>query len=189
MIKNKLRNKFITKRKSISDFDRNICNEKIKNKILSNDKIREARCILAYLSMKAEVETSAIIKELIKLGKRVALPKVNKADNSMRCYFIRSVKKDTEIGAYGIREPHTDLLEANIQEIDLVIVPGVAFDRKGGRLGFGAGYYDRFLSRAYKAFKLALCYDVQIAKEELFQEKTDVMMDLIITDKEVINLN
>jgi len=90
---------------------------------------------------------------------------------------------DMQTGAFGISEPKAQIPVPE-EEIDVILVPGIAFDKKGGRIGFGKGYYDRLLSRT-KAVKIGLCHAVQLV-EDTFCEPHDVRMDYVITESELI---
>lgn len=92
---------------------------------------------------------------------------------------------DMEKGAYGILEPKT-VRKADENNIDVILVPGLAFDRNGGRMGFGKGYYDRLLESS-KAVKIGLCYDFQIL-EKIPTESHDVPMNFVITEKEILEI-
>jgi len=92
---------------------------------------------------------------------------------------------DMKKGAYGILEPKT-VRKADENNIDVILVPGLAFDRNGGRMGFGKGYYDRLLESS-KAVKIGLCYDFQIL-EKIPTESHDVPMNFVITEKEILEI-
>jgi 5-formyltetrahydrofolate cyclo-ligase len=92
--------------------------------------------------------------------------------------------RDMARGAYGILEP-VSIKKAEVSDIDLIIVPGIAFDINGGRCGFGKGYYDRLLCES-KAKKIGLCYDFQLVRE-IETDEHDIPMDMIITERRIIN--
>ena len=100
----------------------------------------------------------------------------------MSLSYINSMD-DMKKGAYGILEPKT-VRKADENNIDVILVPGLAFDRNGGRMGFGKGYYDRLLESS-KAVKIGLCYDFQIL-EKIPTESHDVPMNFVITEKEIL---
>lgn len=90
-------------------------------------------------------------------------------------------------GVYGIPEPRPDLLPLAPKELDLMIVPGVVFGKRGERIGRGAGFYDRYLGEAKSALRVGFAYDFQVLDEPLFQEPWDAQMDWIITDSRIID--
>ena len=135
----------------------------IREKFLALPVFRKAKTILFYASIKGEVDTFAMIKEALALGKKVLLPVVKKEEERIVPVALTSLNGLTR-GAYGIPEPAVSgATEEALNKIDLVVVPGVAFDRKNNRLGRGAGYYDRFLSELPATTpRIGLAFDVQI---------------------------
>lgn len=133
-----------------------------------------ARTILLYHSLKDEVNTHSFIEKWSR-KKRILLPVVVGNDLELRVY---TGSHDLAIGSYGIEEPTGEPF-TNYTAIDLVAVPGVAFDRRGNRLGRGKGYYDRLLSRIPSAYKIGICFPFQIV-EEVPVEAFDIRMDEII---------
>ena len=136
---------------------------------------RAANTILLYHSLKDEVDTHAFIRKWSR-EKRILLPVVTGDDLELRLY---TGPEDLTIGAYGIEEP-TGALFTDYSAIDLIVVPGVAFDRNGNRLGRGKGYYDRLLPRIPSAYKIGICFPFQLV-DEVPAEPFDIRMDEIIT--------
>ncbi len=160
-----------------SNLDESIC----KNIIDSDDFIL-ADAVLLYYPLGDEINTNAIFEKAIKMGKTVAYPKCYKASKTMRFYSVRS-HNQLKVGAYGICEPDTDepIDFATFKNI-ICIVPCLSCDTFGTRLGYGAGYYDRFFA-SHKNFtikKIALCYE-QCRADELYKDKFDVAVDIIAT--------
>jgi 5-formyltetrahydrofolate cyclo-ligase len=143
--------------------------------------IQKARSILFYASMPGEVDTLAMIEKACFLGKRVALPIVEQNQRNLIPTLISSME-DVRRGTYGIAEPRLDPDKALVvKDLDAVIVPGLAFDKLGARLGRGAGYYDRFLSTLPKIVTtVGLAFDFQLT-ESLPTEAHDVRLAHIIT--------
>ena len=174
MNKEQLRKIMIQKRK-------NILNKKeistiIVNKLMNLDIYKEARAIALYNSLSDEVDTSYLINESLK-EKIVLLPRI--IDNKL--VFI-IINKDTlyEKSKFGIIEPIGDIYQGII---DLIIIPGLAFDSNLNRLGFGMGYYDKYLENS-NSYKIGLCFDEQIV-DNVVVEPHDIKMDMIITKKRV----
>lgn len=144
-----------------------------------------SRFILFYAALNVEVQTSGAVEESMARGKRAALPKIK--DNELRVFEIVSYN-DTRKGAFNIFEPDEEKsVEADPECLDLIIVPGVAFDEKGARIGFGKGYYDRFLKNiSRKPPFVGLAFEFQIV-EDAASTEDDVPMDLIITEKRIID--
>lgn len=138
--------------------------------------LAEAHTIMAYYSLPDEVCTHQLIDELVADGKTVLLPKVIDDENmELRCYTDCN---DLEEGAFHIMEP-IGALFTDLASIDLVLVPGVAFDAQGRRLGRGKGYYDRFLCRIPDVRLVGLCFDFQKV-EEVPADAFDIPVDIVI---------
>lgn len=154
---------------------------KIKNRLFSLPEYDSAKTICSYVSFCSEVETYDIIKESIAAGKRVIVPKIDLVHKVLLLSEINSFD-ELKQGAYGILEP--DMIRpANIDEIDLFIVPGIAFDRAGNRLGRGKGYYDKLLSST-SSVKIGLAYEIQLEKE-IPHDNHDIKIDIVLTEKDV----
>ena len=138
----------------------------------------EARNVLCYWSLPDEVNTHDLVTRAAASGKTVFLPVVNGDDLIIRQFTGLDKMHDGE--SYSIPEPKTGSREASIDEIDLVIVPGVAFDREGGRMGRGKGFYDRLLSGS-SVFKTGICFDFQLVKS-VPKEPHDILMDKVISE-------
>lgn len=136
---------------------------------------RAATTVLLYHSLKEEVDTHEFIRKWSR-EKRILLPVVVGDDLELRLY---TGPEDLKPGAYGIEEPTGELF-TDYADIDFIVVPGVAFDRNGNRLGRGKGYYDRLLPRIPSAYKAGICFPFQLV-EEVPAEPFDIRMDEIIT--------
>ena len=138
--------------------------------------------ILIYASFGSEVITDKIIDHALVMGKNVYLPRVN--GNDMDFYMIAS-REELEEGSWHIPEPKPNVCNLfNSNANALVIMPLVAFDRNGDRIGYGKGYYDRFLYRHLTGTKIGLAYSLQEC--EIESEETDIKMDFVVTEKEII---
>ncbi|MBQ2753097.1 MAG: 5-formyltetrahydrofolate cyclo-ligase [Firmicutes bacterium] len=145
------------------------------------DAFKNAESIYTYINTDTEAETKTLINYALDTGKRVFVPVTLKE----RIYFteIKSLEglKKTKMGIY---EPESTE-EKEPAEGDMFIIPGSVFDKKGHRYGYGAGYYDRFLSKCAPVLKIALCYDFQLL-ESIETSEHDIDMDIIITDKRIV---
>lgn len=111
------------------------------------DYFRKASCVLIYLSTAAEVDTLAVIREGLASGKRIIVPRIQDAEGALDLREIRDLDADVENGKWGLLEPKVATTRrADSHEIDCVVVPGLAFDSEGNRLGRGGGYFDRLLA-------------------------------------------
>ncbi|WP_457624383.1 5-formyltetrahydrofolate cyclo-ligase [Persephonella sp.] len=155
--------------------------KKIAEKFISLPQLRKARNILLYYPHKNEVDTRFIIKKLLEDGSfNLFLPKVS-GDRLLpvRISDLSGLKK----GYAGIMEPEGEVYSP--EDIDIVVVPAVAFDLKGHRLGYGKGYYDRFLKET-GALRVGVAYDFQVV-DKLPAEQHDVPVELILTPTRIIN--
>lgn len=154
--------------------------DKILERLEETDLFRQAACIALYHAIPGEVQTARFIEKWYN-KKLILLPVINGDDLLLFPYKgTESLKR----GVFGILEPDKTQLQSSEEKIDLIIIPGVAFDRHRNRLGRGKGYYDRFLSSSH-APKVGICYDFQLINN-LPVEPFDKKMDLIITETEVI---
>lgn len=142
---------------------------------------QEAKVLYAYMDCKHEVETRDLIRLAWKQGKRVAVPRV--CGQEMRFYYITSFERDLEDGSFGIREPkeHAPACE----EEALLLMPGVAFDVNRHRVGYGGGFYDRFLEEHSRLVTVALAFEFQVREEVPFEE-FDIRPGKVITEQRII---
>lgn len=151
-------------------------------------RFQQAKTIMAYADFRNEVQTGAIIKTALESGKMVGLPVADKEEKTMRVIRVEDYPGDLESGAYGIPEPRPGLPEMAADEIDLVLAPGVGFDRDGYRLGFGGGYYDRFFSLVGRStVKVGLAYDFQV-RETIHPDSHDRGVHYIITQTRMLRV-
>ena len=190
MDKRELRTKYIAKRKSIPVEERLEKSRRIFERLTLLPEYQTAENILAYASSKGEVVTDEIILDALSLGKNVFCPKVTDVERSqMEFVRINSLEEMSE-GAFGIREPQMNESSDVAKELDpentLVIMPGAVFDRQLNRIGYGAGFYDRYLKK-YPFYKtVALCFACQIADEVIEADVNDVKPGMLVTEDELI---
>jgi 5-formyltetrahydrofolate cyclo-ligase len=158
--------------------------EPLYTNLYSIPEFSSANTLMLYMSKQTEVPTKPIVSKLLDEEKNVILPRVDADTKTMNAYQIKSLE-ELEISMLEILEPKLLYTPINPKDIDVIIVPGVAFDISGNRLGRGGGYYDRFLDLV-SAPKIAICYDAQIA-ESLPSQAHDVKMDYIVTEKRILS--
>ncbi len=141
---------------------------------------RKAVSIALYYGRVPEVGTRSFLKKMAR-DKKVYLPQTDPITKSLKLRRVRAFPKDLHRGPYGIMEPKVSCPARPAARMDLIIVPGVAFDKKGGRLGRGGGYYDRLLRKAGKIPKIGLCFREQLV-EKIPMKAHDAKMDCVITD-------
>lgn len=153
--------------------------------LIASDWFRQARTIVLYSAFRGEVLTQLIAAAAGAVGKRLALPRVQKQPRRLLLHAYSGDPATLAQGAYGIAEPQPDWPLVELGEVDLVVVPGVAFDRRGNRLGYGGGYYDRLLPEVKTANPAAalagLAYGFQLVPA-LPAEHHDTPMDAVATE-------
>lgn len=140
--------------------------------------LSEAKRFYIYISCRSEVETEGILAKLGQLGRQAAAPRVS---GDRMAFYLITGEEDLETGCYGVREPKKECVLSVPEKGDVILVPGLAFDRQGNRMGYGKGFYDRYLSE-----KGADCIKIGLAFEEQIYEcvpvgEQDVRMDAIVT--------
>ncbi|WP_164101318.1 5-formyltetrahydrofolate cyclo-ligase [Candidatus Laterigemmans baculatus] len=160
---------------------------KIIDRLLASDVYQAAATVLFYVDVRDEVRTQAVLASAVNSGKQIAIPYC--VDDQLRLFPLASMD-ELEPLTYGILEPREELRglaekRLDAEQLDLILVPGLAFDRDGGRIGYGKGYYDRLLATARRdAVLVALAYDCQIF-DAIPMQPHDVYMDLVITESAV----
>ncbi|ADL07133.1 5-formyltetrahydrofolate cyclo-ligase [Thermosediminibacter oceani] len=184
--KKTLRRTFLEKREGLSREDVKDKSEKIISTLFALEELKKSEVVMFYVNARNEVETRKAIEQALSMGKRVVVPKTIKG-KGLLAVEIKSLGELVP-GTFGILEPEKDEgLDPKV--IDLVVVPGVAFDRRGYRLGYGGGYYDGFLPKLRpEAKKIAIAFELQLA-DYIPVEKHDVRMDAIVTEKGVYRFN
>lgn len=160
LTKQKIRNTILMKLQTQKEENRNKKSLQIKNRLFRNRVFKKAKTVMFYMSFGGEVDTVDMIKSAQKLGKTVVVPICGKNRMMRPC----ALKEGAALlrGPYGMREPALKK-PVNLKSLDLVIVPGLAFDKEGRRLGRGKGYYDRFLPKVSShSVAIGLAYDFQI---------------------------
>ena len=151
---------------------------KICDKVINSDFFKNAGIVMVYLSFKNEVNTRKIIEKAFAENMKVLVPITSGDDMYLSVLEnLTSFKK----GAFGIDEP--SVINEWSGKIDICIIPGLGFDKSGGRIGFGKGYYDKFLSKN-SCIKIGIAYSDQI-KENVFSEPHDIPMDIVVTEEEM----
>lgn len=174
--KQELRKEYIFIRNNIKNKDEK--SAIIMKKIIEEEVYKKANVIALYKSLSSEVDTSKLIEYSFMQGKTVVLPKV--VSNDLEFYKISS-KEQLIRSEFGVEEPQGNKESLVLKEdIDLVIVPGVCFDKTGNRIGFGKGYYDRFLANTNME-TIGICFEEQLV-EKILEDKFDIKIKKVITD-------
>lgn len=186
-----LRKKILALRDGISSDELAQKSKVISEKILAFKEIEMARNVFIYVNFRSEVITLSLINELMDRDKVISVPKTYVNENRMEAIHIDNVKEDLVPGYCDILEPRPDILQSNIteaQNIDVIILPGSVFDERGGRMGYGGGYYDRFVEKIPFAIRIGLAFEEQLVAEAPLQPH-DELLDYIVTEKRVISID
>ena len=152
---------------------------------------RQAQTVLGYLNIGAELAAELWVLQALADGKRVLLPRVNRASKHLDIYQVQDLQQDVAPGSWGIREP---VVERCIKEdapgtVDFILLPGVAFTREGARLGYGGGFYDKLLAQMpHRPTLVAGAFALQVV-QEIPQENTDRNVGWLVTEDETIRCN
>ena len=182
--KRRIRREVLAARDALPDAHRDAVGARIVDRFLELPEVEAATTVMLYWSFGSEVPTGRLIHRLHERGVAVALPRIEGADLVPVPFAPGDA---TEPTSFGAREPAGGLTIAR-DRLDVVAVPGVAFDRTGRRIGYGGGYYDRLLSTT-SAVAVALAFDVQVLDDDLPAGGTDVAVDVILTGSETIRPN
>ena len=188
--KKALRKEILTKRSILDAVEKEEKDRKILDRFYDSNYYREAKNIFIYISYDSEINTKGIINKALTDNKKIYVPRTEFKTRLMDAVEITSLDNLIE-SEYGILEPSVEEPHIDPNEIDLIVVPGVAFDRNGGRMGYGAGFYDRYFKKINednmkKVIKLALAYDFQIL-EKIPMNEQDVPVNYIITETKFIH--
>jgi 5-formyltetrahydrofolate cyclo-ligase len=193
MTKPGIRKQILALREQLAPDRRAAYSAEIIARILELQNYRRAGTILGYMNFGAEFASELWIQQLLAEGKKLALPRVNHHTNQLDLYWVDDPENQLAVGLWGIREPIVERCErlTTLNEVEFALLPGVAFTRDGGRLGYGGGYYDKLLGRqsdgngAHLPVLAAAAFALQIV-EQIPQENTDVKVGWIITEQETI---
>lgn len=183
--KQRLREERLTARETLSEQERCVLDNCITQKLLATSEYSEASTVLTYVSVSSEVSTRMFIEGALRDGKKVAVPRCLPGH---RLEFVAISSLDQLVPApFNLLEPPKDLptLTEDQMNNSICIVPALLVDTKGYRLGYGAGFYDRFLS-TYSGKKICLAYQQNLSKTELPHTEFDVAVDMVITESDIL---
>ena len=183
VIKEQIRRDFKTRRRTLSCEHVRINSDKICENFLDSDIYKNCQNILAYSTIQNEVDLSQIINQALLDNKNLFLPRVE--GDSMNFFRINNTDK-LQIGSYNILEPQNGTVYQDSTN-SIILVPGIAFSTQGARIGFGKGFYDKYLSQHNSIFKIGIAYDWQITKSWVTNE-FDINMNMIITEKREVKI-
>lgn len=161
--------------------------QKIEDKLFEFANFMEAHLAFLYSPISNEIPTERIIKKALQIEKGIALPVFTYAKNAINLYKINNYDKDLVNSANDILEPDIEKCKKiPLEDIDIAIIPGLAFDDKGGRIGFGSNFYNKLITKLPETCrKVSLAYEEQIV-DQIQMESRKFTVDIIITDKRII---
>lgn len=185
--KKKMRDVILRQRDAMSSAARTSASRAILEKVSALPQYGNAKVVLTYMGFGTEIETQPFFERIIADGKIVVLPRVDRASQTLILHSARGMS-ELLTSKYGILEPGTDAPIVAVTSVDFVLMPGVAFDRNGNRLGYGRGYYDKLMSTANPALaRVAAGFSCQIV-DKVPVGPHDKKVDCIITENEIIKV-
>ena len=196
-MKQALRQSIIAARQKLAVADHDAFSRAIIKSIMQLDAYRQAKTVLAYMSFGAEFATGAWVRQALQDGKQVLLPRVNSSSRQLELFQVADLQQDVAPGKWDIPEPLPEHCRSvdDLERIDFILLPGVAFARDGSRLGYGGGFYDKLLARMtpdgrnalpQRPALVAAAFSMQLVTE-IPQEATDRKVEWLITENEVIH--
>jgi 5-formyltetrahydrofolate cyclo-ligase len=184
-----LRQRILGTRDGLSENDRHAKSLSVMHNFWTLPEMEHWSTLFIYVNFRSEVETMGLIKRCIHQGIRVAVPLVDASAVCMVPLLISDPGRDLKPGYYNIPEPDPQkALRVAAAEIDAAVIPGSVFDIHGGRLGYGGGYYDRFLlNDAPQAKRIGFAFELQVV-EKVPLEPHDQPLDILITEKRIVNI-
>ena len=179
-----LRRRILGRRDAIDPCSRTALSRAIVRDIVETSVYRRSNTVMVYASFGSELQTDEFMRHVLHQGKILLLPRVNHQKGSLDVYRVRDSIRDLQGGTWGIREPRPDrCVRVDPHAIGFVLVPGLAFDARGGRLGYGGGFYDKLLADGLSpcAWLVAGAFESQMV-EKVPVDGHDVPMDVVVTE-------
>jgi len=180
--KQALRRRITAWRDALPEAEREAESARLTKRVLALACYLEAGTVLCYFAVGSEPATADLVRAVLKDGKRLVMPRI--AEGDLVLHRVADPASDLKAGVWGIREPFPDRPRVAPADVDLFLLPGLAFDPDGGRLGYGRGYFDRTLAGT-RGVKAALAFDGQVV-EAVPRGPSDVAVDLVVTPSRLI---
>lgn len=190
-LKQTLRQRIIAAREKLPAPERLRLSRAVIQSVCELTAYRQAHTVLGYLNFGSELASELWIQRAFADGKRILLPRVNRASKHLDLYHVRDLQQDVAPGFQGIREPVAErcIKEDAPGSVDFILLPGVAFTREGARLGYGGGYFDKLLAHMpHQPALVAGAFALQVV-QEIPQEKTDRKVEWLVTEDGAIRCN
>lgn len=182
--KSLLRRELKAKRRAIPSCDKKAFDREICEKLVNHPVFLEADCILLYAALPDEISTETVFAKALSLNKTVCFPRCNTENLTMTFHTVTS-EKELSLGDYGILAPGKDATAISLEgNRALCIVPALSFDKAGYRIGYGKGYYDRFLTH-FHGSTVGVCYS-DLLSNDLPRDRYDLAVDCVITEKDIL---
>ena len=186
--KKQMRDAVLARRDAMLPSARAVASHAIIEKLCALPRYQHAKVILTYMGFGSEIETRPFVERILIDGKIVVLPRVDRASRSLILHAVQSLS-ELEVSKWGIREPRADTPPVPLSTIEFALLPGVAFDRTGNRLGYGRGYYDKLLSTVDPTLeRVAAGFCCQIV-DVVPVGPLDQKIDILVTENEIINIS
>jgi 5-formyltetrahydrofolate cyclo-ligase len=188
LAKKSLRERIIAQRNALDASQRRESSAKILERLLLLPEYRGAAVVAAYASFGSELDTAIFLRAALSAGKRLLLPRIDKAGHRLELRQVSDPESDLVAGVWGIREPgeHCPMIPPSL--VDFILVPGVAFTAKGERLGYGGGYYDRLLTGVRpQTFRAAGAFSLQVV-EDLPTGENDQRLHCVVTELKTLRV-
>ena len=184
--KSELRKQILSRREALGAAQRASLSKTITARLLALPSYESARCVMAYMSIGSEFDTAAFVSDLRARRKTLVLPRAPRGSRTLELYTVRDLEHDLAAGVWGIREPRSDICRAaQVDEIDFVLVPGVAFTTRCERLGYGGGFYDQLITQFSRRPPLvAGAFALQIVSQ-LPLSPRDQLIDAVVTEEAI----
>jgi len=182
-LKSEIRKQVLARRDALSAAARKSCSSLITKRLLVLDAYRSANCVMAYATFGSEFETGDFIADLLAHGKKLVLPRVERGSRVLTLHEVQDPRLQLEAGVWGIPQPRANLCPVvPASQLEFVLVPGVAFTARCERLGYGGGFYDRFIGGlASRPALIAAAYSVQVVPELPISE-SDQRVERVVTE-------
>ena len=173
----------LARRDALPSSQRHALSERITKRLLALGAYRGARCVMAYASFGSEFETADFLADVLAQGKKLVLPRIERGNRMLQLHAVGDPARDLAPGVWGILQPRADVcLPVPASQLEFVLVPGVAFTRRGERLGYGGGYYDGFIrSLSPRPPLVAAGFELQLFPELPLTDR-DERVDLVVTE-------
>jgi len=184
-LKTALRKQIIAARDALPAAMRHALSARITRQLLKLDAYHNAACVLAYMSFGSEFDTGALVADALASDKALCLPRVNRDTRRLEVHRVENIDSGLQTGIWGIREPLPGCPRADPDDIDFVLLPGVAFTPRCERLGYGGGFYDRLIAQfANRPPLVAAAFALQV-REQIPLVATDQRIDVVVTENSV----